>query len=146
MLHKTSLLAAGLGLLLATGCGDTRNELTVSGTVTVNGEPIENGTISFVAADGVAATGGGVIKDGSYTAFVAPGRKKVVVLGNKAVGEEPLYQGVPDSPTQTTYQTITPTKYNAAHLTPLTAEISENQEGLDFELTGDPPSAQELAG
>ncbi len=33
------------------------------------------------------------------------------------------------------YEMATPEAYNAAHLTPLKATITESQEGLDFELT-----------
>lgn len=124
------------------GCGSNNPELTVSGNVTINGEPIEGGSITFVAEDGVAATGGGTIQNGKYTAIVLPGRKKVLVLGSKLVGEEPEYQGVPDSPMRQVFQTVTPEKYNAAHLTPLTANIEKAGESLDFALTGDPPKPQ----
>ncbi|XZE45771.1 hypothetical protein SH467x_001024 [Pirellulaceae bacterium SH467] len=124
------------------GCGSRNPELTISGHVTINGEPIEGGSITFVAEDGVAATGGGTIQNGKYTAIVMPGRKKVLVLGNKLVGEEPEYQGVPDSPMRQVFKTVTPETYNAAHLTPLTATIDKSEENLDFALTGDPPKPQ----
>lgn len=130
-----------LGLL---GCSEKSSELKVTGSVTINGEPIDNGTISFVADDGVAATGGGVIKDGTYTAFVTPGAKTVMVTGNRKIGEEPEYQGVDDSPMRPIYQTVTPAAYNAAHLSTLKADISEAQDGLDFQLTGDPPKPEKL--
>lgn len=124
------------------GCGSSNPELTISGNVTINGEPVEGGSITFVAEDGAAATGGGTIQNGKYTAIVMPGRKKVLVLGNKLVGEEPEYQGVPDSPMRQVFKTVTPEKYNAAHLTPLTATIEKAEENLDFALTGDPPKPQ----
>ena len=93
----------GLSLLLMTfvaGCGESSNEVEVSGKITIDGEPVPRGSISFVSADGEAPAGGGVIQDGTYTAKVPPGEKVVLVLGNKLVGEEPLYEGVPDSPTR----------------------------------------------
>jgi len=126
-----------LVLVVAGGCSETSDEAQVSGQVTIDGEPIGQGTISFVAADGATPTGGGVIKDGSYTASVPPGEKVVLVLGNKVVGEEPLYEDVPDSPTREAYETITPEAYNAKELTPLKASITGDQEGLNFELTKD---------
>lgn len=130
-----SILLALVALTISTGCGKKTDELEVSGKVTIDGEPIETGTINFVAADGVAPTGGGVIKDGVYTAKVLPGEKKVLVLGNKLVGQEPEYKDVPDSPMRDKYEMVTPEAYNAAHLTPLTATVSESQESLDFDLT-----------
>lgn len=141
---KTSFyLFPALALLVFfSGCGSPNPELTISGHVTINGEPIEGGSITFVAEDGVAATGGGTIQNGRYTAIVMPGRKKVLVLGNKLVGEEPEYQGVPDSPMRQVFKTVTPENYNAAHLTPLTATIEKAEENLDFALTGEPPKPQ----
>ncbi len=124
------LALAGVG-----GCAEKAAEMDVTGKVTIDGQPIETGTISFIAADGAAPTGGGVIKDGVYTAKVPPGKKTVLVLGNKLVGKEPLYKDVPDSPMRDKYQMVTPEAYNAAHLTPLKASITDSQQGLDFELT-----------
>lgn len=128
----------GLALLAlagAGGCAEKAAEMDVTGKVTIDGQPIETGTISFIAADGATPTGGGVIKDGVYTAKVPPGEKTVLVLGNKLVGQEPLYKDMPDSPMRDKYQMVTPEAYNAAHLTPLKASITDSQQGLDFELT-----------
>lgn len=122
--------------LLSIGCssGVKSNEVKVSGTVTIDGQPIEIGSVSFVSADGATPTGGGNIKDGTYVAFVAPGEKKVLVLGNKLIGTEKLYD-TPDSPTREKYEKVTPPAYNADHLTPLTANIEAAQDDLNFELT-----------
>lgn len=127
-----------------TGCAETRNEFEIKGTVTINGEPIENGMINFVATDGVAQTAGGTITNGKYVAHVPPGPKTVLVLGNKVAGEEPLYAGVKDSPTRPILKTVTPVKYNAATGSDLKAEIKGNEEALDFALQGAAPSAAEL--
>lgn len=121
-------------LLALSGCGESVTEITVSGKVTVDGEPIPTGAINFVDPAGIIPTGGGVIKDGSYTAQVQPGEKVVMVLGNKLIGQEPLYEGVADSPMRDKYEMVTPEAYNAAHLSPLKATISESQEDLNFEL------------
>ena len=126
-----------LTLACSTGCAEKKNEVTVSGKVTIDGEPIEMGKISFIAADGATPTGGGVIKDGAYVATVAPGEKTVLVQGNKLIGQEPEYEGVEDSPMRDKYEMITPKAYNAAHLTPLKASISGPQEDLNFDLTKD---------
>src|SRR5690606_23516172 len=96
-----ALVTVGLfASCLAVGCSSGKGfeEFDVSGAATIDGEPIPTGTITFVAADGKTPTGGGVIKDGRYVAKVPPGEKKVLIVGNKLVGQEPEYQGVPDSP------------------------------------------------
>lgn len=124
-----------LALVLTGGCGgDSMDVVKVSGRVTLDGEPIENGTITFVAADGETPTAGSAIKDGTYTVNVPPGEKVVLVLGNKLSGQEPLYEGVPDSPMRDTYEMITPEGYNATRWTPLKANITEPRDDLDFDL------------
>ncbi|MCC9606887.1 hypothetical protein LOC68_15615 [Blastopirellula sp. JC732] len=133
-LLATILIAATSLLSVGCGGGIKDNEVKVSGNVTIDGQPIEIGSVSFVSADGSTPTGGGNIKDGAYVAFVAPGEKKVLVLGNKLVGKEKLYD-TPDSPTRDMYEKVTPPEYNAVHLTPLTATINSEQDGLNFELT-----------
>lgn len=132
-----AVLAAAL-LCVVVGCGESGSDVRVSGSVTVDGKPIETGTISFVAEDGVAPTGGGPIKDGRYEAIVQPGNKTVLVLGNELVGEEPEYQGVPDSPMRPVYKTVTHPSYNAARLSPLKAVINQSEEGMDFDLSAQP--------
>ncbi|EAQ82285.1 hypothetical protein [Blastopirellula marina] len=129
----TTLVAAVSLLSIGCSSGTKSNEVKVSGKVTIDGQPIEIGSVSFVSADGATPTGGGNIKDGTYVAFVAPGEKKVLVLGNKLVGKEKLYD-TPDSPTRDKYEKVTPPEYNAFELTPLTASISGAQDDLDFEL------------
>jgi hypothetical protein len=118
------------------GCSDDgKDEVEVSGRVTMDGEPVPQGTITFLSLDGSTPTGGGVITDGSYTAKVPVGAKKVTVLGNKIIGTEPSLKGVPDSAPRNKYQMVTPLEYNAASVTPLRADITGPQEGLDFALT-----------
>ncbi len=117
------------------GCAEKKDEVTVSGKITIDGEPIPLGTVTFVATDGGTPTGGGAIKDGEYTASVPLGEKTVLVIGNRPAGQEPEYQDVPDSPMRDKYEMITPEAYNAKHLTPLKASIRESKNGLNFELT-----------
>ena len=71
-------VAAGW-LLLAVGCGPQL--MTIEGTVTLDGAPVETGTISFVPADGKGATVGGEIKGGSYRIQA----EKEAALGSKTV-------------------------------------------------------------
>ncbi len=139
--YMRNFLASGLCLaaFALVGCGESRKEVEVTGEITINGNPLPEGSITFVASSGDAQTGGGIVKDGKYLAFVSPGPKVVLVVGHEIAGEEPLYQGVPDSPTRQILKTLTPIVYNAAKTSPLKAEISGKTEGLNFELTGEPP-------
>ncbi|WP_116344459.1 hypothetical protein [Blastopirellula marina] len=59
---------AGIGIaavcVAVIGCGRSDGMVTVTGTVTYNGVPVENGSISFTPVDGKSAAGGGTIEEG----------------------------------------------------------------------------------
>jgi len=58
----------------------------LSGTVTYDGQPVENGTITQLPEDGKGPSAGGPISGGEYRVEgVTPGRKIVRILGVKAV-------------------------------------------------------------
>jgi hypothetical protein len=135
-LRLAAVSVAGLSLALV-GCGDSIETVPVKGNVTVDGEPVPSGSISFVSKDGSAVTGGGVITNGAYEANVPPGDKWVMVLATKVVGQEAEYEGDPNSPMREVTEQITSPVYNAAHQTPLEANIDGPKEGLNFELTKD---------
>jgi hypothetical protein len=68
--------------LLAAGCSDGKTE--VSGTVRLNGQPIQEGSINFIPIDGNRGPGAGaVITDGKYhiprTGGVTPGKNRVEI-------------------------------------------------------------------
>lgn len=72
---RISLLCAFV--LIAAGCGDSN---TVSGTVSLNGQPIESGSILFQTPDGTGASFGGVISNGHYkVSEVRPGPRIVKI-------------------------------------------------------------------
>lgn len=130
------LIGATFAGAFVLGCssGSSVHQVDVTGKVTIDGEPVPRGTITFVAEDGQTPTGGGIIEEGNYIAKVPPGDKIVMVLGNKLVGQEPEFD-TPGSAMRNVYETVTPPAYNAEHLTPLRATITESQENLDFELS-----------
>ncbi|MDR1960341.1 MAG: hypothetical protein LBQ54_15120 [Planctomycetaceae bacterium] len=125
-----------LAALVMTGCGpETVRTVKVSGNVTLDGKPVDRGAIQFIEADGSRPTGGGVITNGTYTADVPPGKKKVLVFGLKVTGQEPLYLGDPNSPMRDKTEPMTPGGYNVAELTPLEAEIPSETKDLNFDLS-----------
>ncbi len=132
--HIAVLLALGF-IPFLTGCGGPASSaVPVSGTVTVDGQPVEGGLITFLSVDDATPAAGAPIQDGTFQAEVEPGEKKVMILGTKVVGEEYILKGVPDSGTREKLETITHPNYNARHLTPLTATISGPSEDMNFDL------------
>jgi hypothetical protein len=70
--------------LAAAGCADST--ASVSGTVTYDGQPVGNGMVTFLPADGKGPSAGGKIADGRYTVDgLTPGPKVVQVVAVKAV-------------------------------------------------------------
>ncbi len=76
-------------LLLAAGCGAS-SDATMSGAVTLNGQPLAQGYISFTPLGAQGGTAGGDIKAGRYrVAGLKPGKYQVQIVG---VPEGPVIQ------------------------------------------------------
>jgi len=76
-------------ILLLGGCSD--GKVVVRGMVTVDGQPIDEGSISLEPADGLGPTTGGLIKAGNYeltgNAAAEPGKKIVRIVGLRQTGK-----------------------------------------------------------
>jgi hypothetical protein len=123
-----------LGLTIFVGCGGGGPGATVEGSVTLDGQPVQNGTISFVPADGKTASAGGKIADGKYSVAVPPGPKRVEIAASKVVGQRPAYAGDPNSPMIDITESIIPPRYNAQ--SELTFEVKAGDNQKDFALKG----------
>jgi hypothetical protein len=98
-------------LFALAGCSSTSSDGEVSGSVSVDGQPAENGAISFFPLDGRGPTGGCAITAGRYSVRLPVGAYRVEVRVSVKVGERKLYD-TPDSPVQPTFREILPAKYN----------------------------------
>ncbi len=69
---------------LATSCGST---LTVQGSVSYDGTPVESGHINFVSFDGQGPGGGAPVKKGKFrlAGLLTPGKYKMNVVGDRVV-------------------------------------------------------------
>lgn len=122
-------LAALLGAVV--GCGSA-SQATATGSVTLDGKPIENGTISFVPADGQSATAGGRIENGQYSVELLPGAKRVEILATEVVGQRAAYEGDPNSPMIDITESIIPERYNRN--SELTLDVQPGTNVQDFAL------------
>ena len=120
-----------LMLLLLVGCRE--NKLSeVSGSVTYDGKPLEQGSIAFVPVDGMAQSGGGAIIQGKYVARNVPaGMAKVRITGAQVTGEKKMDYGA-NPQTVITATEMLPAKYNTA--TELTYEVKPGNQIKDFDL------------
>lgn len=133
MSHKPRLrwLAVHVAIAIAATGGCSRRgampaAYPVTGTVTVDGEPLDEGAICFDPADGKGGVYGGLIRSGTYEIKVAAGPKTVSILGMKHLGAI----GPDGKPMASQFL---PQKYTDG--TALTATVEPRRNELSFELS-----------
>lgn len=103
----------GIAALLCflVGCEEP-NFGSISGTVTVDGKPVAEGSIAFLPVNQDSFTAGAVIEEGWYASHKVPlGELRVEIRVPKKVGEQKLYD-VPDSPVMPLLEEALPARYN----------------------------------
>jgi hypothetical protein len=124
-----SLCWALIGLAL--GCSADAKHGTVSGTVTLDGQPLKSGTIRFDSVDGRTAAADASITDGKFTAKLPTGDKRVSITSPKVIGKKKMYD-TPDSPVYDVTEELLPKKYNAK--TELSMTLTAGSQSKDFPL------------
>jgi hypothetical protein len=109
-MHQVTRPAIFLLLLAAVGCGSSSLG-TVQGTVTLDGQPLKEGVVRFVPADGKSQTATAPIADGKFTAFVPLGEMKVEFSAPRVVGRHKVYD-TPDSPLVDDVAELIPERFN----------------------------------
>jgi hypothetical protein len=129
-------IGVGLLLLFGGGCGDGSRNEAVSGSVTWQGQPLDQGTMEFVPADGQGVPVGAVIVNGRYqllsTPGLAPGTYQVRISSRK--GSRPPRPGIPDADMgDPTVKEQLPPQYNIK--TELQREVMKGGSNVfDFDL------------
>jgi hypothetical protein len=121
-------------MLLLAGCQPAAGpeSQVVTGTVTLDGEPVAAGEIVFRATDGQTRSCGGQITNGQYSFEASPGSKTVEITAMREVpGKMDTSNPGVEVPLMEQY---VPEKYNVE--TTLTAEVS-GADPIDFELTSE---------
>jgi hypothetical protein len=124
-----------LAALLAAGCSGGTKMADVTGTVTVDGKPAEQGSISFIPVDGKTPTAGGEIRaGGKYSARVPLGKMKVEIRVPRQVGTKKLYDDPdnPNSPVAPIFEETLPEKYH--NNTELSYEVKPGKNEKDWAL------------
>jgi len=135
------LAAAVAAASLLTGCGETAGGppgQAVSGVVTLDGRPLESGSIVFVPVDAAGEPTGGPVKDGAFAIPAkdgpAPGVYVVSVYSRKSTGKTMPDPNDPDATIEEGFESI-PAKYNVAST--LKAEVAEGDDNrFEYELEG----------
>jgi hypothetical protein len=125
---------AGLGIAaFLSGCGTAAGPSKghVTGTVTLDGQALEKGTILFSSADHTAPNAAATIQHGVYSAEVYAGKMEVQISALQVVGQRKLYDTA-DSPSRDITEERLPARYNSQST--LTADIKSGEQKLDFPL------------
>ena len=121
--------------LLLMGCSSEPagpEMFTVSGTVTFDGTPVEDGRIQFRKASGDQKAFSAEIKAGAYKLEAEAGTMQVEITASRPSGK--FDNSNPDDPPQPIGEMYIPAKYNSE--TTLTAEVKNSGENvIPFELT-----------
>ncbi len=134
------LLLCALTGLLASGCGESGPErLAASGEVTLDGQPLETGSIAFIPAEGTQAPSvGGTIENGRYELPAEKGalvgKYNVRITSMQKTGKQ-IEAGSPEPPGTMVDEVkqVIPPRYNTE--TELTAEVTADGENtFDFKL------------
>lgn len=131
-----SLIAVGS---LTCGCGgDNAGRLPIKGQVTLDGQPLERGSIAFVPEEGKASfSAGATITQGAYEIDRAkglpPGTYKVVINAVKKTGKKVSNPLDANAPPHDEEVEAVPEKYNKKSA--LKADVKTDTRELDFSLT-----------
>jgi len=154
MIHRARRFwMAALLALVSAGCGSGLDLAPVTGRVTMNGQPVPQGQISFVPENGPPAIGS-IAADGTYRLSTLQedgalvGRHKVTIMATKVSGgsaapatfEQELEwakKGVQSSgkitiPGEVTW--LVPEKFSRTQTTDLTAEVKPQENEINFDL------------
>ena len=135
MLRNTlaGALAGGL-FLLPSGCGSFENAGTVSGTVHYKGQPLSEGSVSFVCDNGQVATG--VIDSaGRYVVSHVPtGSAKVTVQVVSSEAPPVSFGPAPKGPQGTAKGDKIPMRYSLAATSGLQHSVTKGKQQFDIDL------------
>ena len=138
-LSKTELSSVGtliVAVILLSGCGGGR-EASVRGLVTLDGEPLGHGNISFIPIPQGAGAHATIESDGSFSASTGgtkgldPGEYLLTVRALGEATEDP--RGGPPIPGEL----LTPKKYASSRTSELRFTIQPGSNDLEIELQSD---------
>lgn len=118
--------------LAATGCG--KSKPIMEGLVTLDGVPIEKGTIMLMPAQGKGQSAGGGIVAGRYRITASPGPVKVWINANRKDGTMPDPLNPQGGAMIDRYVEYVPDRYNEQ--TNLEVTVTAGLNKHDFKLEG----------
>lgn len=113
------------------GCGDNKSPAKVTGTITLDGEPVQDATVTFIPESGERISQSMTDKSGRYELMFTAQLTGAVVGKHKVTIQTGSLER-PSSDVKPTRETI-PKKYNAE--SELIATLKSGKNVVNFELT-----------
>ena len=133
------IAVAAVLLLAAVGCGPAEKRVAtapVKGKVAYKGAPVTTGSVMFIPSGGGPPATAEIQPDGSYSLKTyEPDDGAVVGRHTVTISAIQLTTGSPEDPASDP-KMLVPTKYSSTATSDLTAEISDGENAVDFELDG----------
>ncbi len=132
-LLRRSLCALVVVSAATSGCARGPAVGTVTGDVSFENQPVQDGYVSFTPVDGNSQTAGASIVDGKFQAEQVPATKmKVELHGNKKTGKKIKAYDTPESPVADEVVELIPPKYNVN--SELTIDVKQGTQHVKYEL------------
>jgi hypothetical protein len=118
-------------VLIISGCAPATDDVRILGIITLDGVPLEEGSIMFFEKD-VDRSFSTLIHNGKYELNILPGEKIVHITAKRPTGTVPRNEFSGDTVMEMTYESIVPEKYNTK--TTLSCVITPKGGKQDFDL------------
>jgi hypothetical protein len=119
-------------ILVFCGCGDDRAPAKVAGTITLDGKPVANATVTFAPNDGGRNSYGYTDSQGRYELRFTGQLKGAVVGTHRVIVQTGESEVSSSSEEGTVAKETIPAKYNSE--TELTATLKSGNNVVNFEL------------
>lgn len=118
--------------LVCSGCSlDKPDGIKIKGMITLDGVPLETGSITFHRKD-VDQSFGSVILNGKYETYVHPGEMTVRITSTRQTGTKPRNDFPGDTVIDPVFESIIPERYHSK--TTLNCVVNEKNREQNFKL------------
>jgi hypothetical protein len=141
LVARRHLLICFVACFIAAGCGKGKPASTVSGKVTLAGQPLEEGAITFFSSTG--STGTSEIGAGGSYSLMGPNKEEGVVPGRYTAIVMPSMAQIKkthNDPRIRVKDSSIPIKYTSAASSPLKYDVAVGPNTIDILLDGESPS------
>ena len=131
-----TLSAIAIATLIPLACSNGKGFVPVSGKITYQGKPVEQGTVTFISTTPGGRNATGMIGSGGYYTLqtdepkdgALPGPYNVTIFAR----DEVILDYIPKKPVPPKY--LVPAKYEKPDTSGLTATVTGGSNSIDFDL------------